>query len=150
MRIHQASGADAQLLAALHGDVFPEGKWDASFWNKTATDPNAITLFADERGRAIGLCALRRAADEAEILTIGVASDYRQGGMGRELLSEALSQLPSVVARVFLEVETTNVAALALYRSLDFAAVGERKDYYGPGRSAVVMERRIEGACPSD
>ena len=149
MRIHQASGADAQLLAALHGDVFPDGQWDATFWNKTATDPNAITLFADDRGRAIGFCVLRRAADEAEILTVGVAPDYRQGGTGRELLTEAFGQLPADVARVFLEVETTNVAALALYRRLDFETVGERKDYYGPGRTAVIMERRIEGACPS-
>ena len=54
---------------------------------------------------------------------------------------------------VFLEVEQDNAAALALYRSMGFVPVGERRHYYGTGRHAVTMRCRLRepmGSLPLD
>ena len=47
------------------------------------------------------------------------------------------------VAIVTLEVRRSNLAARNLYRKLNFAERRIRKNYYGPGEDAIVMERRL-------
>ena len=87
---------------------------------------------------------VRVAADEAEILTIAVATSHRRRGVGRALIEEAMRRLyRDRVACLFLEVDAGNAAALALYHRLRFEKVGERKGYYAhgtvPGATALVM-----------
>ena len=60
---------------------------------------------------------------------------HRRQGIAHALMQAVLiSENP-----IFLEVEDTNTAALALYLSLGFQTLRQRRDYYGPGRHAVVM-----------
>ena len=40
---------------------------------------------------------------------------------------------------VMLEVEWTNLGAIALYQRLGFEQVRVRRDYYGPGRDALIL-----------
>ena len=44
--------------------------------------------------------------------------------------------------RMLLEVRTTNDSAIALYKNFDFEIIAERPNYYGPGLSAYLMERK--------
>ena len=98
--------------------------------------------------RLLGFVLVRRAADEAEILTIAVRTGQRGRGYGRLLMEEALRRLyRDRVAACFLEVDRGNAAALALYRKLGFAEVGRRKGYYsapaaGEG-TALVMRAQL-------
>ena len=72
------------------------------------------------------------AADEAEILAIAVRPTLRRRGFGRMLMEEALRRLHRAGASAcFLEVDRGNGPAVALYRSLGFHVVGERRNYYG-------------------
>ena len=69
----------------------------------------------------------RVAADEAEILTIAVEPAARASGLATALLSHHLSRLARAGAGgVFLEVDETNLPALALYRRFGFRQVGRR------------------------
>jgi ribosomal-protein-alanine N-acetyltransferase len=73
----------------------------------------------------------RAAAGEAEILTLAVMPPARGQGLGRALLQSAAAHAASLgAASVFLEVGADNPAALALYASLGFDRVGQRKAYY--------------------
>jgi ribosomal-protein-alanine N-acetyltransferase len=47
------------------------------------------------------------------------------------------------VTAVFLEVRPSNCAAQRLYRRLGFAVVGERRNYYANGESALVMKNEL-------
>jgi ribosomal-protein-alanine N-acetyltransferase len=82
-------------------------------------------------GRAAGFVLAQVAADEAEILSVGVAKSCQRADLGSRLVAELVCRLRSLCVReLFLEVATDNAAALACYRKLGFTAVGVRKSYY--------------------
>ena len=81
---------------------------------------------------------------EAELLTLGVVADQQRRGLGSALL-EAMQALARErgMARLFLEVRPSNVAALALYHRAGFVEIGRRRNYYptADGREdAILME----------
>jgi ribosomal-protein-alanine N-acetyltransferase len=44
---------------------------------------------------------------------------------------------------MLLEVRPDNEPAVALYRKLGFEPVATRRDYYGPGHHALVLQRSL-------
>jgi [ribosomal protein S18]-alanine N-acetyltransferase len=78
-----------------------------------------------------GYAILMPVLDEAELLNIGVAVKHQRKGLGRVMLLEMLDvACAKNMLRVFLEVRSSNVTALALYRSAGFSEIGVRRDYY--------------------
>ena len=140
---------DAADCARIHsaGFAYP---WGAQELENLILDPNAVGTAAIDPAHAKlrGFALSRVAADEAEILTIAVDSALRRAGVGGDLLR---AHLPSVAAagaaRLFLEVDESNAAALALYARFGFVRVGERQGYYkkpdGKAASALVMRRDL-------
>lgn len=100
-------------------------------------------------GRALtGFVLSRRAADEAEILTITVHGRARGGGVATRLLASHISRLSSLgVTDLFLEVDENNLPALALYRRFGFTQVGRRPSYYakadGSKANALILKLNL-------
>jgi ribosomal-protein-alanine N-acetyltransferase len=99
---------------------------------------------ADGGGALIGYGGISRLGRtppfEYEIHTVGVEPAYQGRGIGRRLLDELLNIADGAV--VHLEVRTDNEPAIALYRSVGFAAVGVRRRYYRiSGADAFIMRR---------
>ncbi|RFB05314.1 GNAT family N-acetyltransferase [Parvularcula marina] len=141
MSVRTARPGDEGLLSRLHHAVFETSVWDEKFWYNSITDDSSLVLIAEASGTPGGLIATRQILDEAEILTLGVIAIERRQGHARLLLEEALKGLEaSGVTRVFLEVATDNDPAIQLYAGAGFSNVGQRKDYYGSGRPALIME----------
>jgi ribosomal-protein-alanine N-acetyltransferase len=86
----------------------------------------------DERQNEIrGYAVLMPVLDEAELLNISVATAQQRKGLGRAMLREMLELAREKnMRRVFLEVRSSNNAALALYRSSGFGEIGVRRGYY--------------------
>lgn len=103
---------------------------------------------AERDGGVSGFLVARRAADEAEILDLGVRGDERRRGVGRALVGEALAGLAGDGVRaVFLEVRESNAPARALYAGFGFDAVGRRPRYYRrPVEDAIVLRAAIPPA----
>ncbi len=98
--------------------------------------------------KIIGFIVSRTAADEAEILSVAVDSDYRGRGLSRDLLRTHLGYLAGHgLKTVFLEVEENNRPARALYEKAGFRMVGRRERYYkdssGEQLNALVMQRTL-------
>jgi len=136
-------------IAQLHTQLF-DAPWDEASV-KRALDHPAATSFVATLGQptdVVGFIIGQLAADEAEILSVGVSAPYQRLGVGR-LLVEGLTRalLRADIRRLFLEVADDNVAALGLYGRLGFEPTGRRKGYYGrtggPAVDAVTMARSL-------
>jgi len=79
-------------------------------------------------------------ADELHLMHIATHPTERRRGAGRALMEALLAHAAEVNSRlVLLEVRRTNRAAIRLYRSFGFAAMGVRRRYYSDGEDAVEM-----------
>ena len=134
---------DPADLARLHGLAFLHPRpWSEAEFRALLARADTLTIAAPE-GFAIGRVTL----DEAELLTIAVAPDARRKGLGRSLLGQFLATAATRGARtVFLEVDSLNTPARALYQAMGFTQVGLRRNYYreGPEPSdALVLSRPL-------
>lgn len=137
-----------EALAALHARCFrTPPPWRAADFAGFLADPLAFLLVEGDAGFLLG----RVVAGEAELLTLAVAPEARQRGMGRKLVARFLYQAQLRQAdRAFLEVAADNIVALRLYESAGFARAGRRRDYYltpeGRRVDALVLARELAGA----
>ncbi|HTQ70467.1 MAG TPA: GNAT family N-acetyltransferase [Acidocella sp.] len=139
--ITEAGPAHAALLAALHGEVFPDESWGEAAFLALLGQPGVLGLVHDGGGFLL----LRVVLDEAEILTIGVVA--KRQGIGGALLREGLRRLRQASVRtLYLEVATGNAPARGLYEKLGFMATGLRKAYYQDGGDALNM--RLDCGAP--
>jgi ribosomal-protein-alanine N-acetyltransferase len=145
--IEPASLADARQLARLHGASFHRG-WGTAEFEQMLIDRNVLLHRLCQNRQIIGFAVSRRAADEAEILSVAIDARHRGRGLSRGLLLNHLGHLAGQgVARVFLEVEENNQPARRLYEHAGFATVGRRERYYrdaaGQPLNALVMRRDL-------
>jgi ribosomal-protein-alanine N-acetyltransferase len=145
--IEPATLRDAPALAQLHGASFHRG-WGEGEFESMLTERNTLVHRLRMGRKVIGFAVSRRAADEAEILSIAVAGSHRGRGLSRDLLLTHLGHLAGRGVRaVFLEVEENNQPARRLYERAGFALVGRRERYYrqpgGEQLNALLMRRDL-------
>jgi len=142
-RIRPARAADVGDVAAIERATFSD-PWSANDFEE-CIDSGVPFLVAEERGGVLGYAIAHWAADEAEILNVGVAPAFRRQGVGRALVERMLAALHDHGARVvYLEVRESNVIARRLYESLGFTEVARRARYYRrPVEDAVILRAAI-------
>jgi ribosomal-protein-alanine N-acetyltransferase len=145
--ISPAGAEDAAQFATLHADAFARG-WSAEEFERLLIEPNVVADRAMAGSRLAGFVLSRLAADQAEILSIAVATGERRHGLGRKLMDVHLRRLVGYgVNALFLEVDERNTAARRLYAAFGFGEVGRRNSYYAeagaePG-AALVLRRDL-------
>jgi [ribosomal protein S18]-alanine N-acetyltransferase len=148
-RIGRLATRHAGRLAEIHAEAFTR-PWDAMEFERSLAEKHiyADGLFLGRASEPAGFIISRRAADEAEILSVALAAEARGRGHSGALLDRHLQALAQAGVRlVFLEVEEGNRPALALYRRRGFREIGRRQGYYarpdGTRASAITMRRQI-------
>ncbi len=129
--IIDASSAYSSVISALHGTCFDES-WNEKAIADTLSMPGAAGLIiGSDSETPQGFLLFRLAADEAEILSIGIIESARRTGLAGLLLRSALEHARQKGAtRMFLEVAEDNAAAGAFYENAGFKMVGRRTAYY--------------------
>lgn len=125
-------------MAQLHAESFTRG-WSQAEIEALLAKPTTQVTHTEH-----GFALLQVVPPEAELLTIVIAPAFRGRGHARPLLGQALLAASRRGAHtVFLEVDATNTAALALYDSASFARTGTRRGYYvhpdGTRTDAITM-----------
>ncbi len=95
----------------------------------------------------IGYAVMSVIAGEAQILNICIDPEMQGQGLGRRLLQHLIAEAGRREAdTMFLEVRASNQAAFALYDSVGFNEIGQRRGYYpaqGGREDALVLARNI-------
>jgi ribosomal-protein-alanine N-acetyltransferase len=146
-RIRAFRAPDAIAIAEILRDSTEAAQWPPASYPKLAESPGGIVLVceAEHNGQLVSFVAARQVADDAEILNIAVHRDFRRKGIASALLQTALDRFRrSAIARVFLELRESNLAARNLYDRHGFVPSGRRTAYYhNPDEDAVCMLRKL-------
>lgn len=145
MIIQPAALADLAAVDSLEQDGFRDRRWRRQAWTDALESSRSHVLVAKDGGQIAGVITVSVVADVADLDRVVVATSQRGRGVGRALVERGVEQVrASGVRRVLLEVEDSNEAARALYATVGFVPVGQRANYYGVGRDAIVMELRLD------
>lgn len=145
--ILEAKPGDAAAIASVHSLSFVHG-WSESEVERLISERATIGHVARLNGGAGAVVAFvlsHVVQDEAEILTIAVASQARGQGIAAKLLARHMGRLAALgVRKLFLEVDEQNSAARKLYARAGFTEVGRREGYYRrpEGNAAALTLRR--------
>lgn len=124
-------------LANLHQKCFPHKPWSADDF--ADLKKSGCEIIASQNGFIVW----RAVADEAELITIGVAPDARRTGIGAAMIGIMEGELKkSGVKSVFLEVAENNAPARKLYEQNGYAQIGVRPKYYD-GIDAIMMKKDL-------
>ena len=131
----------AAEIARLHGQLFNPA-WSEESVFAMLDHPASTAFLAVYSGpprTSIGFVLAQLAADEAEILSIGVLPDWQRQGIGRRLVDGVARAVQRAEAKsLYLEVAADNDAALNLYSRAGFLGTGLRRGYYERPGSAPV------------
>lgn len=119
--------------------------WDSDSVRTLLTENFRLAVGAvSEEDELLSYVGCSYVIDEADIGNLATASDARRRGLGEGTMKFLLSTLKAKgVVVVFLEVAEDNTPAKALYDKLGFNEYGFRKDYYGPGKGAILMKKSL-------
>lgn len=138
--------SDCEAVAELAKKCLPE-HWSLDSVRSVLKYENNIYYVAHsiEQSLVVGFAGIMVIADEAELLNIAVAPEFRRQGIGKVLLRQMLQEAKECGAfRILLEVRESNLTAQSLYRQYQFAEIGTRRKYYhNPVEDAVIMECRF-------
>ncbi|MCA3563609.1 MAG: ribosomal protein S18-alanine N-acetyltransferase [Methylocystis sp.] len=143
--IRPAQMSDARDVASIHAASFDQ-PWGLMEFERMMAEANTLAHVAGGERDSDAFVLSRLSADEAEILSIAVHPRRRGEGLSGRLLSAHTEALAlNRVRTIFLEVESANQPALALYKRQGFAEVARRNAYYrkadGSAATALVMRR---------
>jgi ribosomal-protein-alanine N-acetyltransferase len=129
MAIEQVSFSNPWQESTFRGEI----------QNRPFSYPYVIVHAVEKK--VIGYIIYWQIKDEAQINNIAVLPDYRHIGAGEATLRQVIEEVAARGATfISLEVRTSNLPALFLYRKLGFLTLGVRKNYYShPVEDAFVM-----------
>ena len=111
-------------------------------------DPGGSGRMADARDlpkKVVGYAAVFCAADEGNLVSIGVDKEYREIGIATELLDIAYGMASDRgVTSINLEVRESNIPAISLYEQEGFERVGKRPGFYrNPDEDALIYVKTL-------
>jgi len=140
-----ATTMDAVPLYALEKEIYRgEDPWSLAQFKEEIAAKDRYYIVAEANGAVIGYAGVMPAGDLTDILTMTVAPEFRRKGIAREFLKRLIDWSRNKKAdAVMLEVRIDNTEAIPLYEANGFRKISERIDYYGPGKTALVMRKEL-------
>ena len=138
--IRPAHESDLDDVAAIERTVFAD-PWSRRSFVDLVEARQVLFLVASDANAVVGYAVVLISGVESELANLAVSRIVQRHGLGRRLLAEAVDQVKARGCKeMYLEVRASNEAALKLYETSGFKAVGRRARYYArPVEDAIVM-----------
>ena len=143
--IRPATADDLDDIAAIERAVFRD-PWSRRSFVDLVDERRAIFLVGVDEHRVVGYAVVLTTGVECELANLAIARLLQRRGLGAQLLEEAMTRARAKgCTEMFLEVRESNAAAIHLYSSAGFQAVGRRARYYArPIEDAIVMKAAVK------
>ena len=129
---------------AIEKSSYGHEAWTMAQFKEEFAGKERMYVVAQKAGEIIAYAGVVNLAGTADVLTVTVADGYRRKGIGRELLRRLIDwSRTQKCEAIMLEVRVGNEEAIPLYESFGFIEISRRKDYYGPGKPAIVMRKEL-------
>jgi ribosomal-protein-alanine N-acetyltransferase len=138
--------SDLDALYALDQMCFDSGiAYSRAELRQILRSASGCAVLAEAAGGVAGFAAGYVSARGAgHVVTLDVAPGFRRKGIGRALFSDLLARFErSGAQEIRLEVEVENKPAIAFYEAFGFRSGRRSADYYGLGRDAWEMKKKL-------
>jgi ribosomal-protein-alanine N-acetyltransferase len=137
VRVDTMRAGDLGAVAAIGG---PTQMDETQLKDELARPWSRLWVAREDEHAVVAFVVSWHVADELHVLNVATREDRRRRGIARALMGGVVEYARRQRMRhVLLEVRRSNRAALGLYRSLGFFAMGVRARYYADDEDAVEM-----------
>ena len=138
LKLRTVETKDLDRIASIEDSSFPDPYPSALFWwLKFRVGDGFIVVLEEVLGYAIS--EIRQ--NKGHTVSMAVSPEHRREGVGATLLQESLKRLAPRAGEVYLEVRSTNKAAIRLYERFSFTKTGEIRHGYCPGGEDATLMR---------
>ncbi|MCR5287429.1 MAG: tRNA (adenosine(37)-N6)-threonylcarbamoyltransferase complex dimerization subunit type 1 TsaB [Saccharofermentans sp.] len=142
-KIRPATLEDVGRIMVLEEEGIPH-PWQKNEIEKLITEDNKCAFVTEKNGHLACYIGCDIVLDECNIGNLVTEEEERGKGLATAILKRLLEYLKDRgIKHVYLEVESTNLAAISVYKKCGFRSYNIRKDYFGTNRDAILMDCEI-------
>lgn len=141
--IRTARASDVRAILAIEHACFDSDYFSKRQFTYLITRAKGVFYVVEEQEHLLGYisCLVNARAERLRIYSIAVHPAAQGRGIARRLIEQALHYAHQAqLARLTLEVKTTNEAAIKLYENSGFVRTGILSAYYHDGSDAYTMQ----------
>ena len=140
-----ADESHAPLIAALEACTFSHPQSEKSLVEFFKSERN-FAVVCLENGELVSYCTLTSVLDEAQIINVATAPEYKRQGCAKAIFERIFEEcMRKGIISISLEVREGNLPAIALYEGLGFYIAGKRKNFYtDPRENALIMIKNLD------
>lgn len=143
LEIYIMTISDLNLISDTLVDKFDDF-WTYNVFKSELENPNSTYIVAKSYDEIVGFAGIWKAYDDVHITNIVTRKDFRNQGIGSQLLKELINLAKKTnFETLTLEVNENNNSAIHLYEKFGFSTIGTRKKYYNNTDNAVIMTMKI-------
>lgn len=142
MTIRTAQLTDIPVLVKLEQLCNP-APWSIAQLTNSISAPQPIWVVDLPEHGIVAMLVWQKIPNEAEIHLLDTHPAHRRQGYAQQLLNHLFQIVQAeTIDRILLEVRSSNMGAIKLYKRYGFENCGLRKSYYQNGEDAIIMEKR--------
>jgi [ribosomal protein S18]-alanine N-acetyltransferase len=146
IEMRDATKLDIPLLLSIENALFQDEAWSGEVFESEFALLGTTRTYRviEDNKEIVAYFGLAIVDDTADITTIAVRADFQGRGIGTKLMQEILDiAAKRNLRKIMLEVKPENLAAISLYQKFDFEVIGLRRNYYGPSKDALTMQKLV-------
>ena len=135
---------DAIAIFELEKSVFLKDAWSLPQIKEELGGLRRRYIAALNGEEIIGYAGAAITVPTGDIHSVAILPEYRRRGIARELISKLEEwAIEQGVTQLTLEMRVGNEQAAPLYQSLGYKELAIRKNYYGVGVDALIMQKEL-------
>ena len=146
MKIEKIKINDLSKINCLEKTTFKDDSFSKETIEQLIHNHTFFLKIVNNYEKIIGyIIVLEQERNTLNIINFLIEDDYRNMGLGSYLLNHVLLEVKKsqIFKRIILNVRTSNLSALKLYKNYNFRIIREIDNYYHKGDNAYLMELNL-------